>query len=131
MLEVPVPLAVGNTISALANCMSPIAMLLIGIAVAKAGLKKVFSIPRIYIVTVLRLLVIPLLFIGTLCLAKPMESIVICCICWAAMPLGLNPLIMASAYERDTTENAGMIIVTHLLSFLTIPLMLTVMNYIF
>ena len=59
MLEVPVPLAVGNTISALANCMSPIAMLLIGIAVAKAGLKKVFSIPRIYIVTALRLLVIP------------------------------------------------------------------------
>lgn len=128
MLEVPVPLAVGNTISALADCMSPIAMLLIGIAVANAGFKKIFTIPRTYVATLFRLLVMPLLVIGVLYLMKPSEDIAILSACWMAMPVGLNPLIMASAYERDTTENAGLVIVSHLLSFLTIPLIITIIE---
>ena len=129
LLQVPIPIFAERTISALADCMSPIAMLLIGIAVANAGLKKVFKIPRLYIVTCLRLLVFPLITSAIIYLLKPPQIVIVCSVCWMAMPLGLNPLIMASAYGKDTTENAGMVIVSHLLSFLTIPMILTIVNH--
>lgn len=122
LLQVPVPSALGSVIQALGACMSPVAMLLTGVTVAKISLKSAFTDRVVYLTTAVRLLLIPLAFLGLFALWNPSDTIVICVICALAMPLGLNTIVIPSAYGKDTTKATGMAVVSHLFSCLTIPL---------
>jgi predicted permease len=107
--------------------MSPIAMIMTGITFAFIDIKKVLSNISIYVVTFLRLIVYPLVFGGIAVLISEYiypitEYIFVCFICSLAMPLGLNTIVVPSAYGKDTSVPAGMALVSHLLSVATIPL---------
>lgn len=105
------------------SCMSPIAMLLTGITLGSINLSGTLKRGSIYVVSVLRLLVFPLVAIGILWFFPSCpEVLVICTVCSLAMPLGLNTIVIPSAYGKDTSTAAGMALVSHLLSVLTIPL---------
>lgn len=123
----PLPGWLTSISSSCAGCMSPIAMLLTGITVASTDLKKIFTNVSIYVITFIRLLVFPLLTMGALYIIKPSEVLTICAICAAAMPLGLNTIVIPSAYGKDTTVAAGMAIISHLLSCITIPIIFALM----
>ena len=83
---------------------------------------SVFKDRTIYLTTAVRLLAIPLAFVGLFVLWNPSDAIVICTVCSLAMPLGLNTIVVPSAYGKDPTKAAGMALVSHLLSCITIPL---------
>ena len=109
------------------DCMSPIAMILTGITVSKISLKKTFTNLNIYLVSFIRLIVYPLAFLGIIYLLKKFgikvnEAIFICALCSLAMPLGLNTIVIPSAYGKDPTVASGMALVSHILSCITIPL---------
>lgn len=128
LTKMPIPVWLDSTVSASASCMSPIAMLLTGIAVAGTDLKKTFTNGKIYAVCFIRLMAIPLVFIGVLYLVKPAANIIICAMCAFAMPLGMNPIIFPKAHGKDTSVAAGLTVVSHLLSALTIPIIFTIVN---
>lgn len=111
-----------SVIDVAGSCMSPIAMLLTGITLGSINLSGTLKRKSIYVVSVLRLLVFPLVAIGILCFFPSCpEVLVICTVCSLAMPLGLNTIVIPSAYGKDTSTAAGMALVSHLLSVLTIP----------
>ena len=110
--------------------MSPIAMLLTGITVAKMDMKKVLSQTSIYIVSLIRLIVFPLLAIGLFYFIPTQRNLVICTVCSLAMPLGLNTIVVPRGYGKDTSVAAGMALVSHLLSAATIPMIFYLMNII-
>ena len=124
------PKAVLSVVTTLGDCMSPFAMLLTGVTVASVPLKKLFMQPSVYVMTVIRLIVIPLAFLGIFALWNPSDTIVVCAICSLAMPLGLNTLVIPSAYGKDPTTAAGMAVISHLCSFLTIPLVFLLLKQI-
>lgn len=124
-IEIPVFLVCASSVAG--DCMSPLAMLLTGVIVAKMDLKKVLSIKCIYAVSFLRLFVFPILFIGVFYILPAPKSIVACTICSLAMPLGLNTIVIPEGYGNDTSVAAGMAIVSHLLTGLTIPLVFALM----
>ena len=64
LTNVPVPTFARRVISTAGSCMSPIAMLLTGMTIARFQLKEVLQLRSIYLATVFRLLVFPLLFVG-------------------------------------------------------------------
>lgn len=113
-----------SVISSSANCMSPIAMLLTGITVANIDLKKTFKNGQIYLISLIRLLAFPLLFLVIFMFLPLPETMMICAMCSLAMPLGLNTIVIPSAYGKDTSAAAGMAIISHILSCITIPLVL-------
>ena len=119
-----------DTINTLGKCMSPVAMLLTGITIAKIDLKKAFSNVSLYIVSTIRLLVIPLVFVGLLFIVPLPYDIKICIACLLAMPLGLNTIVVPSAYGLDTSAASGMALISHLLSCLTIPLVFSIFSLI-
>lgn len=125
---VTLPGWLSGAVSSCAECMSPVAMLLTGITVAATDLKKIFADGRIYAVSAVRLILLPLATIALFLIAKIPQSIVICAVCASAMPLGLNTIVIPSAYGRDTSVAAGMAVISHLLSCVTIPLMLMLMQ---
>jgi len=117
--------------SSCAGCMSPIAMLLTGITVASADLKKIFTNIGIYAVSLIRLILFPLVMMTILYFVKTNDTLAICAVCSVAMPLGLNTIVIPSAYRKDTTVAAGMAVISHLLSCITIPVIFAVMTLLF
>jgi len=108
------------------DCMSPVAMILTGVVVSSISLKKTFSNVRIYVVSIIRLIVMPILFIAAASFFKISETTYICALCSLAMPLGLNTIVIPSALGKDTTVAAGMTVISHLLSCITIPLIFSI-----
>ena len=89
--------------------------------------KKILSIKSLYVVSLVRLIVFPLMFIGAFLLIPASENIIACTICSLAMPLGLNTIVVPRGYGKDTSVAAGMTLVSHLLSAITIPVMFYLM----
>lgn len=126
-LKLPVYLT--NVINVTGDCMSPVAMLLTGITVANMDFKKVLSIKSIYVIAFVRLVLFPLIFIGVFSIVPTSDNIVVCTICSLAMPLGLNTIIVPGAYGKDASVAAGMAIVSHLFSVITIPIIFYLMMF--
>lgn len=104
------------------SCMSPVAMLLTGITVAFIDIKKILTNVGIYAVSLIRLLVYPLVFAFIAKLLPLDETTFVCALCTLAMPLGLSTIVIPSAYGKDTSVAAGMAIISHALSCITIPI---------
>jgi len=124
---ISLPMPVMTVITTAGNCMSPIAMLLTGITVANMDFKKILSIKSIYVVSFVRLIIFPLLCIGVFLLVPMSHTTMVCTICSLAMPLGLSTIVVPSGYGKDTSVAAGMTIVSHLLSAITIPIIFYIM----
>ena len=121
------PTAVSSVIDAAGSCMSPIAMLLTGITVAKVNLLSLLTKWRIYLLAGLKLVVYPLVYIF-ICFLLPQNAfftttVLICGMSVTAMPTGLSNIIVPAGYGKDTTDAAGMALISHALSVITIPLM--------
>lgn len=111
-----------DTIDTLKSTMSPVAMLLTGCVVAKYNLVKAFKDVGLYIATFLRLLVLPIIT-GFILKFLNLDAVYnICIITYMAMPLGLNTVIIPTAYGKDTSYAAGLAIFSHVLAVITIPL---------
>lgn len=122
LASIPLPQWLVSLISTSGSCMSPIAMILTGVVVSSISLKKTFTTVRTYVVSVVRLVIIPLVFIGIASFIKIPETTYLCALCSLAMPLGLNTIVIPSALGKDTTDAAGMAVISHLLSVITIPI---------
>jgi len=117
----PLPKFVGSAVLTLGDCMSPVAMLLTGMTIARIDLKKAFTNVPVYLASLVRLVVLPLAAIGVLCVVKIEYSLALCIVCNLAMPLGLSPVVVPAGYGKDTSDAAGMALISHLMSCVTIP----------
>ncbi len=124
LMGVKLPSFASSAIDSASACMSPVAMLITGITIAKIDMKSVIKIKSIYVVTAIRLLVIPLIFIGLYYLFRLQipKTFLVCAVASLSMPLGLNTIVIPSAYGKDTTVASGMALISHVFSILTIPL---------
>lgn len=121
LIRIPLPNWFESIIAVSANCMSPIAMLLTGIAISFISLKDTFTNIKIYLLSIVKLIMMPLLFIGVTRFLKLPSTVYICSLCVLAMPFGLNTIVIPSAAGKDTSVAAGLAVVSHLLSCITIP----------
>lgn len=122
LLGIPLPSFVLTALNSAGGCMTPIAMLLTGITIAEMPLGKILRMKSIYVLSIVRLLVFPLIFGSLLKLLPVSEPLYVCAVCVLAMPLGLSPVVIPAGYGRDTSVAAGMALVSHALSVVTIPL---------
>ncbi|MBQ8295496.1 MAG: AEC family transporter [Clostridia bacterium] len=121
------PKAVTSLIEISGNCMSPLAMMLTGMTIAKIDLKKLLTKWKIYGFCAVKLLAYPLLFIAIFALI-PQNSFLTataltCMMNIMCMPMGLNSIVIPAGYGKDTTDASGMALISHFFSVGTIPLM--------
>ncbi len=125
LTNLPLPKFLTTAVSSAGACMSPLAMILTGFVVANFSIKTLTRVKRIYLASILRLIVLPLIFVFALKLMDTDDSIVMLTLCATAMPLGLNTVVFPAAYGGDTTPGASMALISHLMSIITIPIMFT------
>lgn len=105
------------------NCQGPIAMLLAGFVIGGYDFKGLVTDKKVYVASLLRLIVIPsalLLVLGALNVSKEIMTLALITF---ATPLGLNTIVYPAAYGGDPKTGASMAMVSHTLSVATIPIM--------
>ncbi len=101
----------------------PIAMTIAGARMAVLKLHDVHN-RTVYILSVLRLAVIPLATIGLIYLAPIQEDYKIILTIVAVMPVAMNSLLLNEIYGGNRELITGSVLLTHLLSIGTIPVLL-------
>ena len=129
---IKLPAVVTGMTGALKGCMSPVAMIMTGFVLGSLNFKQIFTSARAYAVSAVRLVVIPLIFIGALLLLgtfiKIPAELMIIPLFIASMPIGLNAVIFVEASGRDSTENARMCLISYILALVTVPLVMAFLS---
>jgi hypothetical protein len=117
------PEAIVQPCSFIGNITTPLSMLIIGANMADYSLKDIFGEKRIYIMTFLRLLVMPLLTAGYLRLFTDNKTL----ICLAAMTIGMPVGSMVAMAGSRYPSTAGLsnisVVMSTLCSMVTIPIL--------
>lgn len=129
LLPLPKLELVSSIISSAASCMSPIAMLLTGFVIGGYRLPELFRQWQTYVVAGIRLLALPACAVIVLKILNTPTEIIVATLCANAMPLGLNTVIIPSAYGENPETGASMALVSQLCSVVTIPALFFVFGY--
>lgn len=124
LLAIPVPGMLMSVLTKTSNCMAPVSMLLAGIVISGFNLKTLVVQKKNYIVTALRLLVIPLI-IGSLVKFFCNGETALISVMLYAMPCGLNAIVYPRLVDENCEIGAGQAVVSNLLAILTIPFVLS------
>lgn len=125
-----IPSFIKLSLSNLSSCMGPIAMILTGFVAAKYSFGKLLKKPFVYLATLFRLVILPVVFLVALYLLKIDDLIIKMCLFAFATPLGLNTVVFPTAYGEDASTGASMALISHTLCVVTIPLLYSAVTYI-
>lgn len=120
-VKLPGPLA--TTVSQLGSLTTPLSMILIGALLASTKLSETLGNWRIYVVSSLRLLIIPLAIWGVLRTLTSDPLLIGVPTIIAAMPVAANTAILAQEYKANSLLASQLVFVSTLLSIITIPLL--------
>lgn len=118
--------AMGN----LGNCMGPVAMLLTGVVIGGYRVRGLLKNKKVYLVTLLRLLVLPLFLVGFLWLLGADRDILLLALFGFGSAMGLNSVVIPAAYDGDTHTGASMAMISHAGAVISIPLLYALLNWI-
>ena len=118
---IPLPNVVHLFLNKSAGCMAPVGMLLAGAVIAEYKFSDMLCKVEVYVVTVLRLAILPLLTGGILLLLK-LDMALVPMLLITTMPCGFNPIIFPKMIGEDCRTGASLAFVTNLLCVVSIPL---------
>lgn len=124
--RIPVPQFLRTPMGAIAGMNAPLAMIVLGVYLARTDLKAIFTRPRLYALSAVRLVVIPLL--TTVCLMllpAGWRQIGTVLIIVNAAPIGSNIAVYAQRLGLDSSYAVQMVCLSTLLSLITLPVMLS------
>lgn len=126
-----IPTFLTSTIHNFAVCMGPIAMFLTGFVIGDFDLISIFKSKKVYIATLLRLIILPAFIITVLKLLGADTFILKLALFAYATPFGLNTVIFPAAYGGEANTGASMAMISHTFSVFTIPIMYALFTAIF
>lgn len=124
-LELPVPDFIGTAVTYLGNATSPLALVLVGYALACSEPKRIFGEVRLYVFSVIKLLVLPLLMLPVLRMFTEDPVILSVCMIMFGMPIGNMPLILGTERGIDGRTCSAAIILSTVLCVFTVPVLVT------
>ncbi len=135
------PTFVTGTLNSLKACMGPVAMLLAGFTIGSYGVVGMLKKKKVYVASVLRLVVLPAIIIAALFGLKTLlntvfhleigNMVLFLCFFATATPLGMNTVIFPEAYGGDPETGASMALISHTLGIITLPLLYALMELLF
>ena len=120
------PEIAASTFSIISGLNTPLAMIVSGVYLAQSDLKAMIAKKNTYLVSLVRLVIIPLITI-TIFRFLPFgtQEIKLAIMIAAACPVGSNVAIFAQAYNRDYTKAVEQVCMSTILCLLTLPIMIT------
>jgi len=126
--SIPLPGVINKTVDMLAVCATPLSMLMAGTVLHGVKMKKMFTDWKIYIISAIRLIAAPCLayyalsMLGFSGFALKIPVIVM------AMPVAVQIVVLTKKYDRASMFASQVVAMSTLLSIITIPLIVTLLN---
>ena len=117
---IKLPATVSGILSSASGCVGPLSMLLVGLSLSAFSLKKLLTRKSLYVFTLFRLVLIPAAVFG-LCKLLGLDEVLLFAIIVTCMPCGLNTIVFPKLVGEDCSLGAGLVLVTHAFSCITLP----------
>lgn len=127
-LNIHLPGFILSAVTYLGNATTPLALLAVGFTLAKSDLRKTFSDVKLYIFSIVKLLVLPLFMLPLLHLVTNDHGLIAVSMIMFGMPVGNMPLMLGTQKGIDCTTCSAAIILTTVLCVLTIPVLMAIIG---
>jgi len=122
LLRIKLPLPIFNTLDMLGGITTPLSMIVIGGLLAASPIKETFINKKLYLVSFIRLLVVPSVVYLLLSLYIKNPLLLGVPVVISAMPAASNTAIMAKSYDANDQLASQAVFLTTLISIITIPI---------
>lgn len=124
LFKIELPFVVSQPVSMLSAVNSPLGMLVFGTYLATTELKGIISDRKIYLVSLIKLVIMPLMCMGIYYLAGVKGALLTAVIISASVPSANNTFMFATKYDRNTSVASRTVAFVSLISILTMPVMI-------
>ncbi len=122
------PAPVADAVSSASACTAPMSMLLAGMTISQFRLWELLRDKGSWVVTVIKLVGIPLLLAAVLSRFLPQELTRIAVLLYS-MPCGLNAIVFPKLMGKDCRKGAAIAMLSTLLCLATIPLSIQLLSW--
>ncbi|MEA5027160.1 MAG: AEC family transporter [Erysipelotrichaceae bacterium] len=131
LLNLPKPEIINTTFNTIAGLNTPLAMIVSGVYLAQCQFRSLFTDVRLYFVSLVRLLIIPVLTILVFSLFPvSLREGSLAVLISASAPVGANVAIFAAQYDADYTYAVRLVCTTTILSIISVPLIVALASLI-
>lgn len=123
------PDVVDGALKGVAAVNAPLAMIVLGVYLAQTELKSLVTSPRLYLLSSVRLVLIPLATLLVFRFLPSPNAIKLAILVAAAAPVGSNAAVYAQLYDRDYPYACKVVAQSTVLSVVTLPLMVTLAQW--
>lgn len=127
VLRIPIPGAVKEAVDYMGNMTLPLSMLIVGSLISTAKFKTLFSDIKVYYVSLIRLIAVPLLAYFLMSLTGLPHLLVSIVVTVLAMPAGAYTTIFADMFDKDAVFASKVVTFSTLFSIFTVPLILSLL----
>lgn len=124
-----IPPVLLDSMNYVADMNTPLAMMIAGFSVAQADLKKMLCKVRVYFVSAVKLLLLPLITIPVLMIMPLPEIVSITTLIAAACPSATTGTMLAIRYRQNYTYSSEIFALSTVLSAVTIPVVVMIAEY--
>jgi len=117
------PEFIGDFLSTASAPMGPCTMLILGMTLSEYKFKKLLKLNMNYLVSIMRLVVIPAVAVVILKLLN-LENVIMPALIVYSMPCGLNTVVFPKLVDEDCETGAALALISTAFSMATIPIML-------
>lgn len=126
LLNIKMPIIISNTVQMVGDMTTPLAMIMIGSTLATINIKSIFNDKKIYIYTLIKQLLLPILAYPILKYFISNDLVLGITLIILAMPVGNSAVIFSYEYDGDIELAAKVIFITTALSVITIPAIVSI-----
>ena len=124
--RIPIPTPVQKAVTSVGDSVAPLAMLITGSMMARTDLKKIVKNIRLYVVSVFRLIIQPLVFLIFVKLLPFPEGPGFTCFVCFACPTASAIVVLTETHKGNAPYAASITTMTTIMSIITLPLMVAV-----
>lgn len=129
LLRISIPTVLLEPLNYLAGMNTPLAMLVAGATIAQTDIVKLLKKVRVYYVSFLKLLFMPIVMLLIFSLFEIPKIVLLTSILAAACPTAVTITLFSIRYEKNSYYSSELFAVTTLLSIVTIPLVMTLAGF--
>ena len=122
--NIQVPDIIASTIKTVGGVTSPVAMLLMGASLAKIPVNRLFTDKKIYVFTLLKMIVIPIIGWVVIKACIKDQFIAFVTLIMLSMPVANNSVMFAIEYDKDEETAAKNVFISTLFSIIAIPVVI-------
>lgn len=130
-LGAKVPTAIRGAVQGVAGLNAPLAMIILGVYLAQTDIKTTVTNRRLYWLSCVRLLIIPVVSAMCLMIVPCDMTIKLVILTAASAPVGSNVAVYAQLYDADYPYACQTVAVTTIFSVCTLPLMIAIGTMLF